>query len=213
MPPTSLHTRAIGTLAPALLLLCTSCCNLATYFCGPDRTDWAPISYRTHPEALQTFQEAVRRDNVRVICESLAPELKARWRLPGCFEAAVAWQRVKEQAPGAHMLGRADITGPEQLSGTRVRYRLEVGSVAVNVELVRLAYAGVHYDHDGEQEPRERYLESNSINDLVRVSRQGLDSTVQLHINEVELPDNANITRVIAAYEWKVADLRQAVEH
>ena len=207
--PTSLPTRAIGVLAPALLLFCSGCCDLALYFCGPDKSHWTPISYRTPQEALETFREAVRRDNVRIICESLSSELKERWGLPGCFEAAVAWERIKERAPGTHMLGRADVTGPERLSATRVRYRLEVGGVTVDIELARLAYAGVRFAYEGDQEPRDRNLESGTIDDLVRVTQQGFDSTVELRIDQLDLPNDAEITHVVASYEWKVANLRR----
>lgn len=212
MPPTRLQSHAAGAVATALLILCSGCCDLATYLCGPDRRPWPQISYQTPTAALETFQEAVRRDNVRVICESLAPELKARWQLPGCFEAAVAWEHVKAQTPGAHMLGHAKVESSKQLSDARVQYQLEVAGVSVLVELVRLAYTGVHFSADGEPEPRERYLASGTLDEAVKVSHGTFESQVQVKVTGVELPQGADVTRVIATYEWKVSDLRRLAD-
>ena len=109
-------TRAPQTLGLVALLATSGCCDLAAFFCGPDQSPWVRISYQTHREALATFMEAVKRDNVRLICESLSPRYKEELGIPGCFEAALVWEKIVEQTPEAHMLGRADVEGPEVLS-------------------------------------------------------------------------------------------------
>jgi len=217
MRPTLRPLETLGLLA---LAATPGCCDLAAYFCGPDKSDWVPISYETPKQALATFMEAVRRDHVRVICESLSLDYRREMGLPGCFEAALVWEKIREQTPGAHMLGRADITGPEivvprppaQAPPERVRYVLEIAGYRVSVDLQRYAYAGARYRRPGENEqPLDDYVPS--LEPLVDVRHgPGSRSTVSLRVPDLELPQGADIVGVSAGYEWKVRDVRQIAE-
>ena len=97
-------TRQIAILALVLALPASGCCSLARLFCGPDDSEWVQIDYRTPRAGLATFMEAVRRDDCRVIYDSLAETFKQRHSL-GLFEGCLFWERLKEAQSGLHLLG------------------------------------------------------------------------------------------------------------
>ncbi len=68
----------LALLAVILALPAPGCCTLARLFCGPDDSEWVQIDYKTAPAALATFMEAIRRDDCRVIYDSLGEALKRR---------------------------------------------------------------------------------------------------------------------------------------
>ena len=51
-------TRAIGATAASLLLLAsTGCCDLALYFCGPDKSPWIDRNFDTPKATVATNTE------------------------------------------------------------------------------------------------------------------------------------------------------------
>ena len=129
-----MSTRQIAILALVLVLPASGCCSLARLFCGPDDSEWVQIDYRTPRAGLATFMEAVRRDDCRVIYDSLAETFKQRHSL-GLFEGCVFWERLKEEQSGLHLLGYAEVTEPALLPG-RAAYQLEYSGYCFRVELV-----------------------------------------------------------------------------
>ena len=102
-------SRRIALLALCLAFPAPGCCTLARLFCGPDDSEWVQISFRTPRGALATFKEAVRRDNCQVVYDSLGEDLKTRMDL-GLLEACVAWEKLKDEYTGLHLLGYAEDT-------------------------------------------------------------------------------------------------------
>jgi hypothetical protein len=201
--------RALAFLGFALLLPAGGCCHLAALFCGPDTSRWVPVSYSTHGEALDTFMEAVRRDHARIVCESLSEGFKTRLGISGVFEAALAWEKLKDRTTGAHLLGRAAVSGPEILSPRRVRYVLEVAGHRLRVDLARYPFVAMSYHFEGAEEPVESYVESlEKYVTLPSVYPRAVD----LHIPHLDLPDGImahDIVSIVAAHDWKVDDLQE----
>jgi hypothetical protein len=194
-------------LASAAAALLASCCPLAQYLCGPDRSRWVSESHETHAAAVATFLEAVRRDNVAAIYRSLSEDFKRR-NVPGILEAHLAWQTIKARQSGVHLLGSARSRGWMRRSEDRVRYELEIHGRKVWLDVVRQPYVTVAFESDGPPEPRGAYVTDLTPYVGLRPSSSG--TTVTITIPDVDLPDDldpAAIRRVAAGVEWKIDDI------
>ncbi len=125
----------LALLAVIVALPAPGCCTLARLFCGPDDSEWVQIDRKTPRAGLKTFMEAVRRDDCRVIYDSLGEELKRRQEI-ALMEACAAWERLKEEQSGLHLLGTAAVTELYSSTG-RAAYQLEVAGYRFRVDLVR----------------------------------------------------------------------------
>lgn len=189
-------------LAPALLLQLGGCCNLASLFCGPDRSKWVSESYVSPQDALATLLEAIRRDNPRVICEALSPEFRRRLGVRGCFETALAWEKIKERTSGAHLLGEATVSAPQPLGAASVRYYLSAAGYHLAADLSPLPRVGVRYRIDGLEEPQERFVPN-----LTKHVQLTSNSAVLLTVPVEDLPADlqaADIVSVTGTIDWKV---------
>jgi hypothetical protein len=195
-------------LAPGLLLALASCCDLALLLCGPDRSRWVRIGYETPEQALATFLEAVRRDQVGIIYESLATEFKVAHGVPGQLEAEIAWRRMQDEVSGAHLLGSAEAHEVWR-TADRCRYELRVAGQRFHLDLVRTALALVRYRTAGGEDLYGMPIES--VGDHTAIQHDGLEATAVLTVSDLVLPDGlraADILEVCATHEWKVAELR-----
>ena len=205
-------------LSALLPLPAAGCCNLAMLWCGPDTSQWVSESYDSPEAAVRTFMEAVRRDNPRVICEALSPQYKAQLGIPGCFEAAVAWKRIADQTPGAHLLGTAEVSAPTALSDGRVGYQLEVAGYRIEVLARRIGRIGIRYRFEGaDDEYAEDFVPS--LTPFIGLDREDLDPRAKLEFDipgGLELLPDAvsarDITQVIATYEWRIDSVWQLTD-
>ncbi|MEM7198688.1 MAG: hypothetical protein AAF628_00365 [Planctomycetota bacterium] len=197
----------------ALLLLAatvpTGCCNLALWWCGPDRSRWVSVSYIDPDAALATFLEAVRRDRPGEICTSLTRAFRARQGLPGCFEAAIAWEKLKQQFQALHLLGSAEVSQRDELADGRVRFALEVAGYDVTVVVRRIAVVLVRYRIDGRVE--DAGYRQDSLYGLVTIERvDDIDQNVLARLTSLDLPPDLppeDLVTVSAGYEWRVDEL------
>jgi hypothetical protein len=204
----------------------TGCCSLFAVLCGPDRSQWISESYATPEEALRTFMEAVRRDQPRVVWEALSQGYRERLGIPGSFEAALVWEKLKEQTPGIHLLGSAEITAPVEVAPDRFRYTLDVAGHPLAIYVVRCFYIGVSWRGEDREiatlaaaPPATQEAFKRSLSPFIRLARGEESSSVELSIPDeahggIDLPeevDPGDILGVTGSFRWKVDDVR-AVE-
>lgn len=206
-----------------LLLPIGGCCSLARFFCGPDTTPWVPISYETPEAALATLLEAIRRENVTQIYNSLSDGYKQRLGGADRIAAEVGWQRIKEQVPGVHMLGYVQVPAePARRADRGVTYELEAYGERVRIDLVRQSFWTVLYqDAAGTVHEVGAVLPHDSLNGLVRVDPRTdpidqlpasallLDELLVVHPTLKTLP-LSNILQITIAREWQVNGLAPA---
>lgn len=132
-------------LAMVPVLSAPGCCSLARLFCGPDRSEWVQVDYQTPAAALRTFLEALRRDNVARVCESLSETYK-RDKGIDTLNAQQGWEQLREQNPYLYMAGYAKVPDrPTWQDGNRATFDLEIEGYDLHVGLVRQSYWLVHY--------------------------------------------------------------------
>lgn len=151
------------TLAPALLLLLSlaptgGCCTLARLFCGPDSSPWVPVAFGTPQQAMATFLEAIRRDDVGIAYQCLAEEFKQQQGVDG-LGVAFAWEQIKTRTTGLHLLGYAEPGEPIAAADGRCRFQFTVHGVQLTVGMVRQNYWDVRYRRpDGSQGTSGAYV-------------------------------------------------------
>lgn len=150
---------------PLLLLLMSvlpagGCCTMARLFCGPDSSPWVPVAYATPQQAMATFLEAIRRDDVAIAYQCLAEEFKQQQGVDG-LGVAFAWEQVKARTTGLHLLGYAEPGAPIAVDASRCRFEFTVHGVRLAVGLVRQNYWDVRYRRpDGSQGTTGDYVPS-----------------------------------------------------
>ncbi len=202
--------RAIGSLA--ILAALPGCCTMARLFCGPDQTPWVSVEFDTPAKALATFREAARRDDAIVAFRCLSEDFKQRTGLKGVVEATIAWEKLKDQVTGLHLLGYADVSAPEPLPDGRIAYVLDVSGHRLRVRLVRQAYWEVRWTPGSTpDEVREDGRYVPDLGGLVLTRDDPAEGTTQ--VGAVLPPaDVAELTRdrIVGAtvgHLWKVDDL------
>jgi hypothetical protein len=197
----------------ALLLANAGCCTMARLFCGPEQDRWVSVGFTTHRAALDTLLEAIRRDNSDVVFRCLSEDFKRRWQVLGRVEAAVVWERLKDEVTGIHLLGYADVHGPELPADSRARYVLEVAGHRIGVELVRQAYwEVVREDADGPFEDGE-YVRDLAPYLSIRPSEDQRSVQVLVAPPPLDPPlDTAALVRVGVGTEWKVDAIERLPE-
>ncbi|HEB53556.1 MAG TPA: hypothetical protein ENI87_09920 [bacterium] len=219
-----MHRSSALLLTALSALPLSGCCSLARLFCGPDRSPWVSIDFRTPERAVRTFLEALRRDDPEVVYRALSRGFRSANRLDGAI-AKVAWDRIREHYPFLHVAGYAEVPPPRRRDPDHADVQIEVEGTPVRIELVRESYWEVRYSRPGtgpEQPfgPPGRWgaplatlaetvrVENTTTEfspDRSRVVIAPLEFQHQM-IDEVplELIESAGVYR-----EWKIAALRQ----
>jgi hypothetical protein len=210
-------------LLPSLLLLpllsLTGCCSLARFFCGPDTTPWVSVAYDTPEATLRTFLEAIRRDNAREVYFCLSRAYKEAKHL-NIVTATVAWERLRAEIPGLHMLGYEPI--PEQPTIAQdqgVTYEFDLDGSPLRVHLARQTFwevryrtaAGLPKDPGGYLDPTlngHLVVEPAGFDDEGEpMSMVRLDKPVRfVHPASAQVPLE-QFDRLTIGREWKIADL------
>ncbi len=119
-------------------------------------------------------------------------------------EACAAWERLKQEQSGLHLLGTATVTERSSSPG-RAAYELEVSSYRFRVELVRQMKWAVFTDLDNAPEISDW---ATSMSEFVK-HWPGADG----EMIEIALPDPAeygpivnleDVTRISLGPQWKV---------
>jgi hypothetical protein len=189
----------------------SSCCTIAEYFCGPDKSRWVSKSFATHEAALTTFMEAVRRDNTEEIYNCLSERFKDTYGIPGMLEAALAWEEIKKQVPGIHLLGTASVGEPRTSPADRVTYRLERAGHVVEVVWIRLPYWEVVYESGSGKRTELGAFVPNLARNLKVSQLENGQYLCEVDVRADILEDGITSDRIQRAgvgREWKIFDLR-----
>lgn len=205
-------------LRASLLVACSpllsGCCALAGLLCGPDRSEWISVSFRSPAETIATLREALRRDHLDTLYSCLSEDYKRQHDLSQ-ISLTILWERLRDEVPGIHLLGEAEVSEPERLDARHVRYVLTYGSTQIAVRLVRQHLVEVRYrvpEPPGTpDEPAARYVASLAPH-LRLLETDEFAAQVQLTIADLMLPPGitaTDLTSVTAMHQWKVDDLRR----
>jgi len=216
MPP----LRLVAVL-PALtaLLPLSGCCTLARLFCGPDKSPWVQAVYDTPEHTLQTFLEALRRDNPDKVFSCLA---KSYRELHGIdpIVAAKAWERLHQEVPYLHLAGSLPIPEhPKRTADGGWSYDFDLSGKPLRVVLVRQTYWEVVYQlDDGTVAEDGAFLDHDSMVGRAEVepAEPDIDGVPQSRVDLLPLlfthprlrsVSIDRILRVAVGREWKIADL------
>lgn len=201
----------------ALLLPLPGCCSLARLFCGPDRSEWVQIDHSTPAKTVRTLLEAIRRDEPEIVYDALASEFKESMKLDRDI-ARLAWQRIKEQTPGIHLAGYAEIPEPVPTADLGATVVLDVEGKALRIDLVRESVWEIEYTKDdgSRGDAARRQASWNTVVTLEPIADSDPDSS-RLTIGPVVFPHEGQgavpleqIHRVELVRRWKVARLQMA---
>lgn len=120
--------RLYLTLLAACTLPLSGCCTVARLFCGPDTSEWVSVDYTSPELAVRTFLEALRRDNATVIYEALSQNYRQDLGIDEGM-SRLAWPKIREQNPGLHLAGYAEV--PE---ATMAPGNLNLATMELDVE-------------------------------------------------------------------------------
>ena len=104
------------------------CCSLARLFCGPDESPWVSVDYQTPQLAVQTFLEALRRDDPEIVYLSMSEAFRNRLGVDSST-TQMAWPKIREMNPGLHVAGYAKVPEPTILGKDRARVPLEIEEI------------------------------------------------------------------------------------
>lgn len=203
------------------LLPTPGCCSLARLFCGADHSDWVQVDYETPSATLRTFLEALRRENVARICESLGEGYKKSHGID-LVNAELAWAQIKQQNPYLYMAGYAQVPdAPTRQQDGRAVFDLEVQGQALHFELERQAYWLVHsLRPDGSV--KEHSLGVPSLAPFLQLQEPDQDDMVRIRFTDpgtasapptykllpgFDEPALEQIVRFEVGQEWKISQL------
>lgn len=212
------------------LVLCTAlaacgptagCCTLARLFCGPDRSAWVSVDYTTPERAVRTLLEALRRDEPEVVYLSLSNDFRQRLGIDS-QSAKLAWPKLREQNPGLHLAGYAEVPPAVRRGPDRAEVRLDVEGQTVDIELFREAYWQVRFERPGDEPgsygpPGECGAAIDSFVGFARVEAVADADTDRSRVLLAPLPFEhfgydsiplENIDAVGLDRRWKIASLR-----
>jgi hypothetical protein len=148
MPPRrSLPTSSLLV----LFLLCaptSGCCSLARLFCGPDTSPWISVDYTTPERSVRTLLEALRRDDPQVVYDCLSNRYRDELQIDS-GTTQLAWPKLREQNPGLHVAGYAEVPASTRLADDHARITLDIEGHALVVDLVRQRSWQVHWQRAG----------------------------------------------------------------
>jgi hypothetical protein len=216
----------------ALSLLCatalplTGCCSIARAWCGPDKSPWVSIDFRTPELATRTLLEALRRDEPQIVYDALSDDLRRQMGIDG-LALQLAWAKIKEQYPYLHVAGYAEVP-PARIDeqGSNATIVVDVEGTPLQIGLVRQTYWELRYRRPGaDLTPDEREARfGHRLDNLTGTVRIELDAEAEedrsfvsllpqnvLHSNIDEIPI-ANVESLGVRREWKIRTLDQLTE-
>lgn len=208
--------RVLLALAPCLLL--NGCCSLARLFCGPDDSRWVSVSYDTPRDGVATLLEAIRRDAPDVVYSCLSAGFRRANNLDS-VAAQIAWERLKEQVPGLHLAGYAEIPEP-RLADNGATFVIDVEGYRLQIDLVRESYRQLVYSRPNGTlgESRVPLQSFNTVAQIERIADEDFDRS-RMTLRPIEFEHEgldevplAAIQRAGLIRHWKVAALRQLEE-
>lgn len=197
--------------ALALVLPAPGCCSLARLFCGPDRSPWVSIDYRTPELAARTLLEALRRDEPEVVYASLSHAYRDRLGLDQAT-TVLAWERVRASNPGLHVAGYAEVPPATALAPDRARVALRIEGRRVDLDLVRQRKWEVRWRRpSGTLAEPGGNLPSFAAWVTIEEGERARTATLRLQpftfAVGADLPDAAAIEFAGLVAEWKVDDI------
>lgn len=207
---------------PTLLLLLglslcplQGCCSLARLFCGPDRSPWISQRFDSAHQTARTLFEAIRRDDAEVVYLCMSQGFRQRLGLDGLM-AKVFWERFREQTPGLHVAGYADVPPPTLLGPDRATVAVDVEGRRVEIDLEREARWEIRFQlANGTAQEQGGVV--TSFTGIARVeavddpnedrSRLFVRPFDLYHDDQPVLPLEA-IEYAALTHQWKVADVR-----
>ncbi len=142
--------RVFSLLSLLLLLVLPAggCCSMARLFCGPDKTPWVPIDFSTPEKSVRTLLEALRRDDPERVYECLSHRYRDELKIDNGL-TQLAWPKIREQNPGLHVAGYAEVPAATRIDADRARIELNVEGYPLVLELVRQRSWQVQWQRDG----------------------------------------------------------------
>jgi len=190
------------------LVLPSGCCSMARFFCGPDRTAWVSVDYSTPEAAVHTLLEALRRDQPDEVYHCLSQGYRDRLGISS--DVALAWAKVKEQAPGLHVAGYAQVPKATQSDPDHAHLQLDIEGHRLDVDIVRQLKWEVRYRRaDGTLADPGQYLTSMTGRATIVADDTAERSTLTLaalrfpHQGQDEVPLDA-IEFAGYVREWKI---------
>ncbi|MCR9245480.1 MAG: hypothetical protein NXI31_10640 [bacterium] len=210
------HRRALLALlalAPGLTL--SGCCTMARLFCGPDKSGWVQESYETPKKTVATLLEAIKRDEPGVIYRCLSAGFRRANKLDS-VSGAVGWQLLREQTPGLHLAGYAEITEPVRIADNGATFELDVEGRTLRIDLVRESFRELQYRRpDGTPgNAREQLASWNAAARVVGVEDPEFDVSrfvfepFEFEHEGLDAIPLATIERVGLVRLWKVSGLQ-----
>jgi hypothetical protein len=207
--------RGLLLLSLAAALPASGCCSLARFFCGPDRTPWVSVDYTTPERAARTLLEAIRRDEPEIVYRSLSNAYRQQNQLDQAG-AVLAWQRLREQNPGLHVAGYAEVPAATPLGPDRARIEVDVEGNRIEIVLVRQRKWEVRWRRPNGT-PAEHGLPVATFEGMATIAENDDGSTATLRAPltfriGAELPPLAVIEFAGLVAEWKVDHLAMLVD-
>jgi hypothetical protein len=223
MPPMPPSRLALTVL---LVLPLSGCCTLARFFCGPDTTPWVSVRFETPRLAVSTLLEALRRDDPEIVYLSFSVDYRKRVGMD-VLTIRKVWPRVREENPGLHVAGYAEVPDPTRIDTDHARVTIDAAGHQVKIELVRECWWELRYVRpDGTPgTPGERVASFDGLARIEAVEDPDHDRSrfvSQLVFNHEGLPNTRDESgRLIASgvpldaieyaaltYKWKVDNVR-----
>ena len=163
--------------------------------------------YRTPESALETFLEAVRREHTPTIAEALSEDAKRAYGLTGIFETTLAWERLKTEVPGLHLLGEAVVPPLQPTGDGRWRATLTVAGQVIDLWLVEQPFWDVHFRVEGEAglERAGSYITDRAFQAMLLV-QSDLETTIDARVRDPRLPglEPGQVRELRLGHDWKV---------
>src|SRR5690606_1060088 len=154
-------------------------------------------------------KEAIRRADTVAITRCLSEDFKQQTGVRGVLETALVWQRLREEVPGIHLLGYAEVSERRPLGPGRCEYELEIAGRRLTVRLIRQPYWELAWIYDPD-DPDDLEPRGEPLTDLGSVLDTRLDedegtTDVAIRLPPIDVPVELDrIQRAAVGFEWKV---------
>lgn len=198
-----MQTRLLAAAVLALPIATSGgCCTMARLFCGPDRSPWVQIDFRSPEHTVRTLLEALRRDDSEVVYQCLADAYRRDLGIDS-MSIQLAWQKVRDQIPGLHLAGYAEVPDPTCRDRDHAFVAIDVEGYVMEVELVRECYWQVRY----RTPPKDYHLGTALGPGGTLRSLKGTASIEVLETGEDELDERSRLTMRPFEFSHSVAQV------